>query len=59
MYHLLLLIMCSKSEGNLEIRTFSAFLAEAAQSKGKLRKITEKPIEMMEMAEAIQSKGKS
>ena len=59
MCHLLLLMMCSKSEGNLEITTFSAFLAEAAQSKGKPRKIAEKPIETMEMAEAVQSKGKS
>ena len=59
MYHLLLLVIYSKSEGNLKIRTFSAFLAEAAQSKGKPRKIAEKPIETMEMAEAVQSKGKS
>ena len=59
MCHLLLLMMYSKSEGNLEITTFSAFLAEAAQSKGKPRKIAEKPIETMEMAEAVQSKGKS
>ena len=59
MCHLLLLMMCSKSEGNLEITIFSAFLAEAAQSKGKPRKIAEKPIETMEMAEAVQSKGKS
>ena len=44
MCHLLLLMMYSKSEGNLEITTFSAFLAEAAQSKGKPRKIAEKPL---------------
>ena len=57
MCHLLLLVTCSESEGNLESTTFSAFLAEAAQSKGKLR-IAEKPIERKEIAEAAQSKGK-
>ena len=44
MSHLLLLVTCSESEGNLESTTFSAFLAEAAQSKGKLRKLQRNPV---------------
>ena len=44
MCHVLLLVTCSRSEGNLESTTFSAFVAEAAQSKGKLRKLRRNPL---------------
>ena len=44
MSHLLLLVTCSESEGNLDSTTFSAFLAEAAQSKGKLGKLQRNPL---------------
>ena len=52
------LVTCTNSAGNLEITTFSAFLSEAAQSKGQPRKLQRNPFKRMEMAQAAQSKGK-
>ena len=40
----LYVVTCTNSAGNLEITTFSAFLAKAAQSKGQPRKLQRNPL---------------